>query len=308
MTAEEKSRSIEGAGLILAKCPTCGAILNIQKGGTVRCEYCGNNFIFKESYGGKTRAIRNYYDLAYAAQEIGDDAGAYKYFTKVLELDSTEALAWFGKAYAALRSSDASLAGIKEVIALFKRVLPNAASEEEEQLQKAIQEVCYCYAGGFFESFRNRPLASPPVVNSYAVWELLEFADEILAFDNERLKTLVDYLYIYTFFDWSEREKKAKHYSDRIRQTEPAYLNPWEAEEARRRNLPPPQPFNWRPWAIGVLVVALATFLLLLCCMVFSLIDTLSNEPASPEINIGMIAEDVGSTPAAEGLAAGVER
>jgi tetratricopeptide (TPR) repeat protein len=263
MSAGEKRKPIEGAPLIAAKCPTCGGILTLRGRGAARCEFCGNEFILHESYQGKSREIRNFYDLAYAALEIGDTGAAYDYFTKVLELDSTEALAWYGKGVAALGYAKTRHMRTAEAVSLFNRALANVEGEEKNQLRETIQKSCFHYADSFFDFLWNRGLLSGGNVRE--VWPLIDFADEVLRLENEQMKRVVTLLCAHPLLAWPERKGRVDRFTKRIRATEPAYLNPWEEEEACRRRAQTPVKVNRREFYLGVL---LACFLMALVCLI----------------------------------------
>jgi tetratricopeptide (TPR) repeat protein len=198
MTPEEKGKPIEGAALIAAKCPSCGAILSVRKGAEVRCEFCGNEFMLRESYGGKSREIRDYYELAYAAQQAGDAYGADRHFAKVLELDGNEALAWYGKGVVALGDSNAREIDAAEAITFFKKALANVDAEEKDGLGRAIRESCFRYADAAFDYLWSSGF--PDEDNFRRVLELFNFADEVSPLDNDRLKRVVEVLCTYSSY------------------------------------------------------------------------------------------------------------
>lgn len=267
MAAEEKRKPIEGAALIAAKCPTCGGILTLRGRGRARCQFCGNEFILHESYQGKSREIRNYYDLAYAAQDIGDAASAYKYFTKVLELDSTEALAWFGKGVAALGYSKTRRMNTAEAVSLFKRALANVEGEEKGQLRETIQKGCFHFVDAFLDYLWNMGLLTG--YNVREVWALIDFADEVVPLENEQMKRVVTVLCAHPLLPWSQRKGRVDHFTERIRATEPAYLNPWEEEEARKRGAQAPVKVDRRRFYLAVLLACFLTALVCLICFFF---------------------------------------
>ncbi len=268
MAAEQKGKPIGVGGLIAAKCPTCGGILTLKRGGEVRCDFCGNKFFLHESYKGKTREIQNYYELAYAAQEIYDAAGAYEYFTKVLELDSTEALAWYGKGLAALGYSKTRKIDVTEALALFKRALSNAAVEEKDQLREAVRESCFYYADSLFDYLWNRGALRGSSFRG--ILALYDYADEVFPLENDQMKRIVTILCAHSLLPYAERRAKIDYYTKKIRAREGAYLNPWEEEEkARREREQTPLIIRWGPIILVVLIVILHCLICYLATIIF---------------------------------------
>jgi tetratricopeptide (TPR) repeat protein len=83
-----------------AKCPNCGGDLqlpeNIER---LKCMYCACDIIVKEALDqfSKTINLDNLFNLAKIAQDSGNHEEALSYFTKILEFDSNNHQAWFGK-------------------------------------------------------------------------------------------------------------------------------------------------------------------------------------------------------------------
>ncbi len=84
------------------KCPDCGADIQVPEGkDVVTCEYCGASISVREITGGNDENINNFMSLAKASLEGGSYKEAIDYYNKVLEVDSSNADAWYGKAQSA---------------------------------------------------------------------------------------------------------------------------------------------------------------------------------------------------------------
>ncbi len=82
----------------VAKCPTCGASLELEKPSDVMiCKFCGNKIFFKESIEGDINKITNFLQLANNEMESGNFQKAIEYFNKVLENDPKNSAAYLGK-------------------------------------------------------------------------------------------------------------------------------------------------------------------------------------------------------------------
>ena len=86
-----------------AKCPNCNGELQLPRDRvSAKCLYCGADIVVREAiHGAAVTNVDNLLKLADAASSAGNSEEAYNYYTKVLEFDSTNHLAWFGKALAA---------------------------------------------------------------------------------------------------------------------------------------------------------------------------------------------------------------
>ncbi|MBE0695326.1 MAG: hypothetical protein IH586_00210 [Anaerolineaceae bacterium] len=115
-------------------------------------------------------------DQAKAAEESKDFAEAYQIYQNIIEVDSSHALAWLGKGYAAGRLSTADQNGISEFFDCFSRAVLS-----HDQLGLTIQEAITRLEPSIAQAASNRLLqlasysaqlamASPqPMANVYAV-------------------------------------------------------------------------------------------------------------------------------------------
>ena len=82
-----------------AICPFCGADLRLPEDKKVlKCMYCGRDVIVHDAIEkAVSPTVENLLTIANSAKNSGNNKEAYDYFTKVLELNPTHYIAWFGK-------------------------------------------------------------------------------------------------------------------------------------------------------------------------------------------------------------------
>ncbi len=94
--------------------------------------------------------------LAAAASDAGNREEAYRYFTKVLEVDASNHEAWFGKALAAGWGSGLRADRFAELTAGLRRAIELAPEVERELLkQRAAREICSITTAYFRLSVRH---------------------------------------------------------------------------------------------------------------------------------------------------------
>ena len=87
---------------VAAKCPQCAGALQVPDDrDIVKCMYCGIDVVVRQAIQLVSGNTKNFVELAKAASAAGNYSEAYDYFTKTLELEPTNAEAWFGKGTAA---------------------------------------------------------------------------------------------------------------------------------------------------------------------------------------------------------------
>lgn len=83
---------------VAAKCPQCGGDLQVpEERDIVKCMYCGVDVVVREAVRLVVGNASAYMELAVAAEDAGNYAEGYKYFTQVIELDPNNPSAWAGK-------------------------------------------------------------------------------------------------------------------------------------------------------------------------------------------------------------------
>jgi tetratricopeptide (TPR) repeat protein len=83
---------------IAAKCPQCNSNLEVPDDKEIfECSYCGATIVVKE-IAALQKYISNWMRIATSAFKAGNKKEAYSYYNKILEVDSSNHKAWFGKA------------------------------------------------------------------------------------------------------------------------------------------------------------------------------------------------------------------
>lgn len=90
-------------GFQAAKCPECGADIQVPANrANAKCMFCGKDILLKTATADPDqKRVENWMRLAKAADDASNHEESYAYFTKVLEVEPKNFLAWFGKARAA---------------------------------------------------------------------------------------------------------------------------------------------------------------------------------------------------------------
>lgn len=119
-----------------AKCPECAADIQVPTDrDTIKCMYCGKDISVKIAVGASSSMnVSNWMTLADAADDAGNHAEAYDYFTKILEIEPENYLAWLGKGLSA--GWDAGLNGnrFSEMVAGVQRSIRHAPEHVREQI------------------------------------------------------------------------------------------------------------------------------------------------------------------------------
>ncbi len=131
--------------LVTAKCPDCGADLNIPQGAVnVTCEYCGGNILVTDVLGSNS-VIQNCMTLAYAALKNEDYKEAYGHFNSALEADLKHSGAWFGKALCTGELGTVAHPRFDEMMTMFETAINYASADKQNNLKKiAAAEVVKC--------------------------------------------------------------------------------------------------------------------------------------------------------------------
>ncbi|MDB0040626.1 tetratricopeptide repeat protein [Algibacter sp.] len=133
-----------------AQCPNCGGELQLPENkNEVTCMYCDTSIIVNEAIGKKTQAmsgtIGTWLELARTAKEAGNDSEAIEYFNKILEVDTSNAEAWFGKGYCIYNTSTLANIKLNEAVTYFKNAVKHASDKKEMQVKiaEALNEFAY---------------------------------------------------------------------------------------------------------------------------------------------------------------------
>jgi len=108
-------------------CPNCGGELNVGKNEKiVRCSYCNTdvliNSLRNSEKSNSNIEIDNLLVLAQSAEKSQNFSEANNYYTKVLEYDGENIIAWFGKGVAVWYLSDGYIKRIKETVTCFEKI------------------------------------------------------------------------------------------------------------------------------------------------------------------------------------------
>ena len=217
----DRSKILETRGLIAAKCPRCGGIMSLKRGGDVLCEFCGSKFFLHEAYRGESEEIQNYYELAYNAQESNNPVEAFQYFTKILELNTGENLAWYGKGIAALGKSTGYGLNTEEAIACFNKALEYSPNADRARLKETIAASCLFYANGIYAWLLRYGWIDAD--NYRNLMELYFYSDLLKPLDVGDMEQVVYIMCNYKYVDYS---KRINYYTEKIREENRFYLNP----------------------------------------------------------------------------------
>jgi len=122
--------------LVTAKCPDCGADLNIPEGSlNVTCEYCGSNILVTDVLGSNS-VMQNCMTLAYEALKNEDYKEAYGHFNSALETDMKSSGAWFGKALCAGELGSVAKPRFDEMMTMFETAINYAPADKQNNLKK----------------------------------------------------------------------------------------------------------------------------------------------------------------------------
>lgn len=84
-----------------AKCPNCGANIQVPSDRDVaKCMYCGKDIVVREAIRAGGIDVENVLKMAQTAEEAGNTEDANRYWSRLLEHDTSSVEAWLGKAKA----------------------------------------------------------------------------------------------------------------------------------------------------------------------------------------------------------------
>ncbi len=110
------------------KCPNCGGELHLPENkNSVTCMYCDTVISVREAIDKKSHSlsgsIETWLVLARTAKNGGDNLEAIKYFNKILEVDSTNSEAWYGKAVCIYSTSTLLSIKINEAVSYMRNAV-----------------------------------------------------------------------------------------------------------------------------------------------------------------------------------------
>jgi DNA-directed RNA polymerase subunit RPC12/RpoP len=145
-----------------AKCPSCGGDLQVPDDrDQVKCMYCGGTVITRQAVQLVSGVnVANLMEVAKAAADANNPKEAYDYYTKVLENEPRNTLAWVGKGEAVGWMSTVKDVKTTEMLAAFNNAMNFASEEDKPALRKhcadAINRVttaCYSIARKHVKQF-----------------------------------------------------------------------------------------------------------------------------------------------------------
>lgn len=135
LTYKSCRRLIWGMLLAAAKCPECGADVAVPpQADRLRCSYCQRDILIRP-HGPGSPAVANLMALADAALDASNFDEAYGYYTRVLETDPGNVLAWFGKGVAAGWSSNLRRDRFQELLSGVDRAIGLAHDDLKPSLR-----------------------------------------------------------------------------------------------------------------------------------------------------------------------------
>ena len=119
-------------------CPNCGGQLMIsEKQEKAICSYCGIPFLLSQSTGSNHGQVENYLRLAKTALDLRKTDEAYDYYSKALELEPDNYLAWYGRACAkGWTIADDDFSPVEEARSYFDEAIENAPPELKTVIQQ----------------------------------------------------------------------------------------------------------------------------------------------------------------------------
>jgi len=103
--------------------------------------YCGKDILVRQAINAAGTPVEHLIQLAKAAEDSGNHEEAYQYWTRALEVDPTNAVAWLGKAVAAGWQSNLMQNRLAEMISGIDQALKFSGGEREHLLIEAAQQI-----------------------------------------------------------------------------------------------------------------------------------------------------------------------
>ncbi len=162
--------------------------------------YCGATVVVRDAIQAAAAAsVPNLLKLARAAAQSSNHQEAYNYFTRVLEVDGTNAEAWSGKAEAAGSMSGQHSFRMPEMINYFRNAIEAASDDQRAEIKdKAAQVICKLIS----DDYMKMHSALSPAFWENATWifylnrvraliTLLEDANKLIPNNNSILKAII---------------------------------------------------------------------------------------------------------------------
>lgn len=149
-----------------AKCSSCGKDIQVPDDQDVAvCMYCGASIAVRDVIQITIGAnAENLLALARTAGVAGNYIEAYDYYNRVLEIDPSNTIAWYGKGEAAGWMSNLKEFRFSEMLVAFDNALRFAANDELEKLKQtcantlnSVATACYKISRDHFTQFLTAP-------------------------------------------------------------------------------------------------------------------------------------------------------
>jgi hypothetical protein len=130
--------------LIVLRCPGCGAAIDVpENGALVNCKFCGSSVSAGNASPSVEQQIENLMEIAYAAIKSRNFEEGVEYCNRVLELDSRNVKALWGKAVAKLNGSNGVNLQMNEGLNYAKKAFELGTTDEKVEIrEKVISELC----------------------------------------------------------------------------------------------------------------------------------------------------------------------
>lgn len=235
-----------------AMCPACGGSLQVPEGReVVKCMYCGVDVVVREAAKLVQGDAENFLELARQAEIASNSEEAYKYFTKVLELQPTNTEAWLGKGTAAGWQSTLRSLRLNEMVVAFNNSLKFTPEEHTDVARRLcalkaclIANACYKLSCDHMTEFASVDSTWPEHLDRCGqLIETFEYCISLQPQDVQFMKSVIEVCknniegYTYTTgqsagrrkvtetYEQELRSKIAKH-SQEIQKLEPGYEPP----------------------------------------------------------------------------------
>jgi len=218
-----------------AKCPSCAGELQLPDNlDSAKCMYCGNTIVVREAIKLAAGSINldNFLSLASAALESGNNAEAYAYYTKILEYDQENYIAWYGKGVSAAWQSTIAKLRIDEGISCIKTAFSKVPNDNKSDLRKRCATDLNSLAVALNSTFEKYFYDTRDVSyfdRKYQHKELYDIPIQLLSYAyncDPSIEILKNILYIYVnewIFYREDSIEKIKDYVKKTQALEPGF-------------------------------------------------------------------------------------
>lgn len=134
-----------------AICPNCGGELRIPDDRkTVKCMYCGYDIIIIENKDNSSQQkIENWLKLADSVMATNPEE-SLEYYSKVLEVDPENYIAWIGRGNSTGRLSSLIDLRLAEAMDAFHKAIDFSPEEEKLKVRESTTESLYIFASNYY--------------------------------------------------------------------------------------------------------------------------------------------------------------